>query len=532
MIGSLVENREKEIRHQTFTSDMKRNRLIYFLALIKFILPFLLQHSIYELHRDEFLYLAEGRHMAWGFMEVPPLLSVFAWLIHICGDGMFWIKCWPSLFGALTFIIVAKIILSLGGKTFALLLGFLPFITGVYLRVHFLFQPNFLEIFFWTLIAWSMISFVQTQQNKWLYIFGISVGLGMMSKYSVAFFVLSILTGLLLTRQRKIFQNKHFYAAGLLAFLIFLPNLLWQYLHHFPVVFHMKELRETQLQYVSPTSFLLDQLLMNLPCVFIWIAGLCFAGFTRKTNQYRFIAWAYISVIVLLLLGHGKNYYTLGAYPILFAFGAYQLEQLTAVRFRFLRYVFVLVAVYLGYLFIPLALPLFKPAELAAFYEKKHLAKTGALKWEDLKNHPLPQDFSDMLGWDEMSKKMADAYHTLDSNEKKHTILFCDNYGQAGAVNYYGTKYKMPAAYSDNASFLYWIPGKYDFENIVLLTDDENEMQHAFIKNFKSAVLKDSVTNIYARERGDLIIILKGADSTFKKFFTEKLEKDKAKVNW
>src|SRR5450432_1341205 len=116
------------------------NRFIYFLAIIKFILPFLLQSGVYEPHRDEFLYLAEGHHMAWGFMEVPPLLSVFAWLVHNCGDGMFWIKCWPSLFGALTFIIVAKTIVSLGGKTFALLLGFLPFITGGYLRIHYLFQ--------------------------------------------------------------------------------------------------------------------------------------------------------------------------------------------------------------------------------------------------------------------------------------------------------------------------------------------------------------------------------------------------------
>jgi Dolichyl-phosphate-mannose-protein mannosyltransferase len=506
--------------------------VIIALALIKFMLPFLLQSSYYEPHRDEFLYLAEGHHMAWGFMEIPPLLSVFAWLIHACGDGMFWIKFWPSLFGVFTFIIVAKTIVSLGGKIFAVLLGFFPFITGSYLRIHYLFQPNFLEIFFWTAIAWSMISFIQTQKNKWLYIFGASVGLGMMSKYSVSFFVLSILIGLLLTRQRKIFGNRHLYGAGLLAFIIFLPNLLWQYHHHFPVVYHMKKLQETQLQYVSPASFLIDQLIMNLPCVFIWIAGLVFVSFTRKTNQYRFIGWAYVAVIVLLLLGHGKNYYALGVYPILFAFGAFTLEQLTVARFKILRYVFVLVPVVLGYLFIPVALPILEPLKLAALYERRHVDKTGALKWEDLKNHSLPQDFSDMLGWDEMAKKTAAAYNTLDSNEKKTAILFCDNYGQAGAVNYYGSKYKIPAAYSDNASFLYWIPDKFDFDNIILLTDDEQEMQHPFIKNFKSAVLFDSVTSYYAREKGSLIIVLKGADSTFKKFFIEKIEKDKAKVKY
>lgn len=505
---------------------------IIVLALIKFILPFLLQSSYYEPHRDEFLYLAEGHHMAWGFMEVPPLLSVFAWLVHICGDGFFWIKFWPSLFGALTFIIVAKTVVSLGGRSFALLLAFFPFITGSYLRVHYLFQPNFLEIFFWTMIAWSMISFVQTQQKKWLYIFGASVGLGMLSKYSVSFFVLSILIGLLLTKHRKIFTNPHLYIGGLLAFIIFLPNLIWQYHYHFPVVYHMKELQKTQLQYVSPASFLIDQLIMNFPCVFIWITGLCFVSFSRKTNQYRFIGWAYILVIVLLLIGHGKNYYSLGVYPILFAFGAYQLEQLTAARFKALRYVFVLVPLCLGYFIVPVLLPIFEPTKLAAYYAKTNMAKTGALKWEDLKNHPLPQDFSDMLGWEEMSKKMATAYNMLDSNEKKHTLVFCDNYGQAGAVNYYRSKYNIPEAYSDNASFLYWMPDKLDFDNFVLLTDDEEEMQHPFIKNFASAVLTDSVTSYYAREKGDLIIVLRGADSTFKKFFIKKIEKDKAKVKW
>ena len=508
------------------------NRLILFLALVKFVLPFLLQSNYYEPHRDELLYLAEGRHMAWGYMEVPPLLSVFAWLVHACGNGMFWIKCWPSLFGALTFILVAKTIVSLGGKWFALLLGFLPFVTGGYLRVHFLFQPNFLEIFFWTTIAWSMIRFIQTGQQKWLYIFGAGIGLGMLSKYSVSFFVVSILVGLLLTRQRKIWLNPHLYGAALLAFLIFLPNLLWQYHHHFPVVFHMKELQRTQLQYVSPANFFIDQLIMNFPCVFIWITGLYFVSFVRPASQYRFIGWAYLLVIVLLLAGHGKGYYALGAYPILFAFGAYRLEQLTAVRFRFWRYAFVLVAVVLGYLVIPVALPIFAPDRLAAYYERKKIKNTGVLKWEDMKDHPLPQDFSDMLGWQEMAQKMGAAFNTLDSNEKKRTLVFCDNYGQAGAVNYYGNKYQLPEAFSDNASFLYWIPAKLDFDNLVLLTDDEHEMQHPFIKNFASAVLTDSITSRYAREKGDLVIVLKHADTTFKRFFIEKLEKDKAKVKW
>lgn len=504
----------------------KTNGLIYLLAIIKIILPYLLQSSYYEPHRDEFLYLAEGHHLAFGFMEVPPLLSIFAWLTHLFGGGMFWIKFWPSLFGVLTFIFTAKIVQKSGGGMFAIFLAFLPFIFGAYLRVFFLFQPNPPEIFFWTLIAYSVLRYIQTEKNKYLYILGISIGLGMISKYSVSIYALSILAGLLLTPQRKIFANRHLYYAGIIALLIFLPTMLWEYNHHFPIVVHMKQLNNRQLQYVSHTGFLADQLLMNLPCVFIWLAGLYFTAFSYKGKKYRAFAWAYIFVIILLLILHGKNYYSLGVYPVLLAFGAYHLEKFSETRLKIWRYVFVIIPFILGVLFIPILLPVAKPETLANYYNIMHTAKTGVLKWEDLQNHPLPQDFADMLGWEEMTQKMAKAYNSLDSNEKAHTFLFCDNYGEAGAVNYYRYKYNLPEAHSDNGSFLYWMPRNIHIDNLILITDDREEMQHSFIKDFKSAVVTDSVTNIYARERGSLIIVFKGADDAFNKMFQEKIDDD------
>ena len=390
-------------------------------------------------------------------MEVPPMLSVFAWLTNFFGGGMFWIKLWPSLFGAATFIVAGKIIQSLGGKSFALFLLFLSFLTGVYLRLFFLFQPNPPEVFFWTMIAYSFIRFIQTGKNKWLYVFGISAGLGMLGKYSVAFFAISILVGLLFTPYRKIFINKHFWCASFIGLLIFLPTILWEFNHHLPAMHHMKQLQERQLQYVSPSGFLIDQLLMNLACVFVWLAGLWFVSFNKAGKNYRFLALAYVFVILLLLALHGKNYYALGLYPPLFAFGAYWLEQLTALRFRAWRYIMVLFAIAIGVLMTPVMLPVFAPEKLAVYYEKIGISKF-ALKWEDQQNHPIPQDFADMLGWEEMAQKMSKAYETLDSTEKKHTILFCDNYGQAGAVSFYAKKYHLPEAYSDNASFCIGCP--------------------------------------------------------------------------
>jgi len=506
----------------------KEYRFLYLLAFIKFILPFLLQNSIYEPQRDEFLYLAEAHHMAWGYMEIPPLLSVFAWVTNLFGASMFWLKFWPSLFGALTYILVGKMILSLGGRLLALFLGFLPFILGAYLRVHFLFQPNFLEIFFWTMIAYSVVRYIQTEKNSWLYILGVSMGLGIISKYSVAFFIISILLGSLLTPQRKIFLNKHLYFASLIGFLIFLPSLLWQYFHHFPVIVHMKELQQFQLRYVEPVDFLVSQILMNWAVVFIWIAGLYFVIF-KQQGKYRIFAWSYLFVILILLYFHGKDYYSLGVYPALFAFGAYHLERFANSHSKIWRYVFVAIPFLLGIPLVPLLLPVAKPKELAGYYKATHLDKTGFLKWEDLKNHPIPQDFADMLGWKEMAEKTAKAYSTLSSVEKKHTIIFADNYGEAGAINYYGKEFNLPKAYSDNASFLYWLPDSIHLDNLIIITDDKKEMQHDFINDFASAKLMDSITNTYAKEHGSLIIILKGANEKMEQMFREKIEKDKDK---
>ena len=491
------------------------------LAIVKFILPFILQEPFYQPHRDEFLYLAQGSHLAWGFLEVPPLLSFFAWLTHLAGDGFFFIKLWPSLFGAFTFILTARLLISLGGKMFAIVLAFLPFIFGAYLRVHYLFQPNFLEIFFYTLIAFSLVEFIQTQQNKWLYLFGIACGLGMMSKYSVAFFIIAIIIGLLATPERKVFGNKHFWYASLLAFVIFLPNLIWQFLHNFPVAHHMEELKRTQLQYINPVEFLQDQILMNLPCFYLWLTGLVGLLLLKKTKQYRFIAIAYIIVIALLLLFQGKNYYALGLYPVLFAFGGFFLELLTVKRIRFMRVVFIIFSFFSGIFFIPLALPVFKPAELANFYRDKNYAKTGALKWEDLQNHSLPQDFADMIGWKETARQTTEVYNSLSDTEKSKTIIKSDNYGLCGALNFYGKKMGLPEVYSYNGSFILWMPTTYDVSNVITIGENFPDTTREIVKQFKHISIEGQLKDSLARENGIKIILWKGCDAALLSRFIE-----------
>lgn len=505
---------------------MKPRHLLYLLALIKLILPFFLQSPVWEPHRDEFLYLAEARHMAWGYMEAPPLLSIFAWTTNLLGGAMWAIKIWPSLVGALTYVIVGRLVLHLGGRWFALALAWMPFVAGAWLRMHFLFQPNFLDIFCWTAMAYGLIRFQQTGKTLHLYVAGISFGLGMLAKYTMAFYATGLLAGLFFVWDKKVLTNRHFYYAFCLGFLIFLPNLAWEALHGFPVVYHMKTLHENQLQYISPWSFLTDQFLYNVATLFTWMTGLIWAA---RTNQFRFIAWGFLVTLALLMIGHAKSYYSQGAYPILFALGAPRVE---AWANKWLKIGLLAFSLFIGFRLVPLLLPFKAPAPLAEYYMNHPLArKVGALRWEDLQDHSLPQDFADMLSWEEMTRKVSLAYETLDSTEKMHTLLFCDNYGQAGAVNYYGPKYHLPPAYSDNASFLYWMPRNFDrFDVLLLVTDEKEEMQHAFIKEFHSAQLVDSIANPYAREDGSLIILLKGPSDAFRKAFRDKINRDRRKT--
>lgn len=477
----------------------------FMLAFLKFLLPFILQNPLYELHRDEMLYLEQGNHLAWGFMEVPPLLSIFAKLALSFGGSFFWIKFWPSLIGALNVFLVCMMAAEMGGKVFAQFVSGLCLITAAYLRVHYLFQPNFLEVFFWTLSAYFLIKHTNTYAVKFIYFLSISLALGWLSKYSVTFFIAGIFVGLILTKHRKVFSSKHVYLAALLALAIITPNLLWQYNHKWPVVHHMKELRETQLQYINPVDFFKSQLLMHLPYFFIWIGGLVWLLFFSAGKPYRILAWIYITVIVLLTVTNGKDYYTLGTYPMLLAAGGVWLEQVTVAKRYWLRYASAAFIILLFIPLIPLLIPVWKPWRLAEYYIKTGLSKTGFLRWEDLKDHPLPQDFADMISWRELGNKVSRIYTSLPDSVKNKTLIYCRYYALAGAVTYYGKN--LPQATSDNASFLFWMPDRYDIKNLLFVGKKIPEKDDLVFQQFEKYTVIDSVTTPYAREQGVKIIL-------------------------
>ena len=498
--------------------------LLLFLVLFKFAISFVLVHPAYQLQRDEYLYLDEGNHLAWGFLEVPPSLALQAWITKLTGNSWIMIRFWPALFGALTMWVIGLNVKRLSGGLFALALAGIGFLASAYLRINILFQPNALEVLYWSVYLYLLVCYGQKPKANYLYALGLFVGLGLLNKYSVVFFVAGAFPALWLTPQRKMLWQREFYLSMGIALVIVLPNLIWQLNHNIPFWQHMQELKEKQLDLVQPVDFLLDQLMMNFAGVFIWMSGLAALFFAAWARPYRVIGWIYLFVISLFLMLHGKSYYVLGLYPILLAFGGVTWEKLLSTGWRFyVRPVLLLFPLILVAPVVPLLVPVLSPEATARYCQK--FKATGILRWEDGQDHTLPQDYADMLGWKEIAGLVRQAYASLPASERAQTNIWCDNYGQAGAVNFYNQAFGLPRAYSTNASYALWCPPKVTAKTIILVSDDPSDL----VSHFKSAHIIGRITNPFARERGTHVSILRQPDAALYQMWNNEINTTRQK---
>lgn len=506
--------------------------IIALFVLIKLLLPFFSVNAEFELHRDEYLYLADADHLAWGYVEMPPLLAVLGWISKLFGGTVFTVRLWGALTGAATVYIVGKMILRLKGNSSAVFFGCLAFLCAGFLRMHILFQPNFLDVFFWTLSSYYIICWIDSDNKKYLYYLGISFGLGMLGKYSTAFYILSFLLGVVLTRQRKWLGNKHFYFSMLIGLAICMPNLIWQYTHDFPAMHHMDLLTKQQLKYNSRTEFLVNQILIAFPSVLIWIGGLCYLLFNREGKKYTLITIIYIGIISILLYFNGKGYYAAAIYPTLMAFGGIWISRVIAKKyFGWLKWVAPMYMIVLTIFLFPLLVPFTSAQKLVDFYHTIHLDRNSLLQWEDRKQHPLPQDFADMLGWEEMAKKTAQVYHSLPDSIKQTTMVYGNNYGEAGALSFYRKKYRLPEIVSDEASFVFWMPDRFTYSHFLFVTDEIPEGD-PFFDHWKSREIKDSVTNRYAREYRTKIVLYSNPDDSVRVIAERNAVRDKKQFGY
>jgi len=446
--------------------------IVLYLAGAK-LLFHLLTANRYGIFRDELYYLACGEHLDWGYVDQPPLIALVAWIArHLFRDWLVGLRFFPALAGAVTVWLTGRLARELGGGAFAQVLAALAVIcVPIYLILHHWLTMNAFEPLVWIGCVWCVARAINRNDARFWIWFGLLVGIGMETKYGIAFFVVAVLIGLVLTKQRCALITKEFWIGALIAFLIFLPNLIWLARHDFPFLELMHNIRQTHRDVVrGPIGFVLDQALILNPILFpLWLGGLIWLFAGRDGRRFRILGIVYVVLLAMFIVLRGKNYYLASIYPMLFAAGAVAFEKITSAWWKWSRPVYVLLVVGSTIILAPTVSPILSPDQFGAYQKKLGFEPPKA---ENQPTGPLPQYFADEFGWEEMARETARVYRSLSPEEQARTAIFANSYGQAGAIDFFGPRLGLPKSICNHQSYWLWGSRDYDGSTVIVLGSD------------------------------------------------------------
>ncbi|HEY8184169.1 MAG TPA: glycosyltransferase family 39 protein [Thermoanaerobaculia bacterium] len=454
-------------------------RTVHFIAAAKFVFH-MATAKLYGFFIDELYFLACGEHLAWGYVDMPPLTAFQSWLTrHLFGDSPYSIRLFPALAGAGLVLLTAAIVREMGGGRAAKILAALVvlFAPG-YLAFDSYLSMNAIEPLVWggcALIVLRMIN--RNRPLLWLWL-GVLSGIGLLNKHTMLVYGFAIVVAMLLTADRRLLFNRWFLLASVIAFVIFLPNLVWEIQHHFPHVELLENIKRNHRDVrMNPIVFLLwDVLLANPLAAPLWIAGLVvLLGGSLK--RYRVAGLAWIVAFVTLIAAGGRFYYLLPAFPPLIAAGAVAVERATAAARQWMRWAYATVIVVGGALLAPSAVPVLPSNAYFRFTELTHINQP---KFENRRTSAMPQFFADRFGWPEMVATVARAYFSLPPELRAKTAIFANDFGQGGAIDYYGPRYGLPKAVGAHLSYWYWGPRNYTGESVLVLGDNRQSLERLF----------------------------------------------------
>jgi len=218
---------------------------------------------------------------------------------------------------------------------------------------------------------------------------------------------------------------------------------------------------------LTPVSFILDMILIFNPLSFlIWIPGIVFYFFNKNSRIFRPLGYIWLATFVILFVNwHSKAEYIAPAFQILFAGGAIMIMKWNA-KLKRLKFALAIPVVVIGIFLSPLARPLL-PVE--SFMDYQSALKLGTSNSEGKELAALPQFYADMFGWDGLAKDVSKVYQSLPSEDRKHTIVYFNNYGEAGAIEYYSDKYPLPRVICPHNNYWYWWPEKIKFSTVIII---------------------------------------------------------------
>jgi len=443
------------------------------------LLAHLLTNERYGYFRDELYYIACGQHLAFGYVDQPPLSILLLRLSQVLlGSSLVAIRLLPALAGAATVAITGLIARELGGRAWAIALGCAGSLCALFnLAVGNFFSMNAFEPLFWMGCVYLLVRIINGGQRfLWLW-FGVLLGLGLEIKHSMAFLAAGIFIALLLTPERRHFAEKWIWFGGLIAFAVALPNVLWQVRNHWATYELLSNIaRSDKNVALSPAQFIVQQIVfMNPGTLPLWLGGLCWVFGSRDGRRYLAPGIIYLVLLAEFIILHGKSYYLAPAYPMLFAAGGVAVERIFANRLKWFKAGLLVLILAAGALLAPLVVPILPPGKLVTYMRAIGLQLP---RTETLHTAPLPQIFADQFGWQEMVGSVGHVYNHLRPEDKKRAAIFCQNYGEAGAIDFFGPKFGLPPTISGHQNYFLWGPRDWTGEvALVLDTQDDNERE-------------------------------------------------------
>ena len=433
----------------------------------------------YGVFRDELYYMACGRHPAWGYVDHPPLVGWVAWTVQqLAGDSHLALRVVAAFAAAATVFVTARIAKELGGGPFArFLAGLAAAVLPISLALGSVYSMNAFDLLFWAILFWIVVRLLSGGDERLWLVFGLVAGVGLLNKISVLFLGFGLVIGLVVGRRFDVFRSRWFWAGGALAALVFLPHLIWQQVHGWPTLEFMENARRDKMVPLSASGFLGQAVLQTAVAPWLWILGLGWLLLARAAARVRALGVLFLVVLALLVLTGGKPYYLAAAYAAPLAAGAVALERLSAGRAFWLRPVVTVLVLVGGVLLSPLARPLL-PVD--AYVRYAAALGIGPSTDERHEIGRLPQFYADMHGWREMAETVARVVRALPEEDRAKACVFGQNYGEAGAMEYFGRDLDLPPALSAHNSYWFWGPGECTGEVFVVMGDSRESLEEIF----------------------------------------------------
>ena len=493
-----------EEAHRQHTASL----LTYTLAAGIFILHIIVNiFTPYGFHRDEFLYIAQGSHLHLWRMDSPPFIGAIADITRgILGNSLWAIRFFPALAASILVLLAADIARRLGGKTFArLLAALLVFFAPIFLRPGALFQPVVFDQLWWTLGIWVIIRWRETEDGRWWIALGIAMALGLLTKFSIFVFGFGVLVGLLATKDRRILFTRWPWIALGVTFIIGSPSIVGQIRLGFPFVGMMQNLQSVQFTHVSWADFVTGQIfILSLVPFVIALTGIIALFVSKRFARFRILGWIFAGTFAVLFIMHSKAYYLGAIYPAMLGAGAVILEKVgTGWRGTAFKIAVVALVVANGIILIPMGVPVLPPKEMAKYAAS--LGLTQAVQTNTGVELRLPQDYADMLGWEQRVNAISGVYRSLTPEERSKAVIIGSNYGEAGAVDFLGPRFGLPHSICFEGTYWFFGPGRKAGTTAISIGFDSLDL----VKNWRSVTPMAHIMNKWTvPEEQDLTIYL------------------------